>query len=346
MWLVVGVVVGTVFVALVVAGYSNDWRWTGFRASGEDAKQQTKTLWDWLGLLIVPLVVALAIFALNDAQTRRQAKTETARALRQDHIAADQRHEQALRDYLQRMSDLILDRHLGSKQAGLRVEALAQTLTLTVLRQLDGRRKGIVLAFLANSDLIRNDVGPNRNRESGPLNLDHADLNDAALPHVQLGAVAIEGAYLENADFSDVIADEASFFDSDLKNANFRGASLDNVTFEGADLRGADLSDVITVDDDLGGPLFGDSCLTGATFRGDQFFKGTFRQAEGRNVDFSDASFEGTSFERARLSLVYDRRPEFDDQTRQTMPRGWGDHGASFTAGELKRLCQTVGPDS
>jgi hypothetical protein len=40
------------FAALVVAGYSLDWRWTGF---------QGNTLYDWLHLLIAPLLLPLVV---------------------------------------------------------------------------------------------------------------------------------------------------------------------------------------------------------------------------------------------------------------------------------------------
>jgi hypothetical protein len=41
-----------VFVAIVVAGYSLDWRWTGF---------QGNTLYDWLHLLVAPLLLPLVV---------------------------------------------------------------------------------------------------------------------------------------------------------------------------------------------------------------------------------------------------------------------------------------------
>ncbi len=42
--------VAAAFVVLVLAGYLVPWRWTGFRGN---------TLWDWLQLVLLPLVVAL-----------------------------------------------------------------------------------------------------------------------------------------------------------------------------------------------------------------------------------------------------------------------------------------------
>jgi hypothetical protein len=48
-WHVVFGVVGIVFAVLVIGGYALNWQWTGF---------QGNTLWDWLELLALPVVVA------------------------------------------------------------------------------------------------------------------------------------------------------------------------------------------------------------------------------------------------------------------------------------------------
>jgi hypothetical protein len=46
------VVAGLAFAVVVVLGYTLDWRWTGFRGN---------TLWDWLHLFLLPIVLATAI---------------------------------------------------------------------------------------------------------------------------------------------------------------------------------------------------------------------------------------------------------------------------------------------
>ena len=48
-WRVVFGIVGATFVILVIGGYALNWRWTGFKGN---------TLWDWLELLALPVVIA------------------------------------------------------------------------------------------------------------------------------------------------------------------------------------------------------------------------------------------------------------------------------------------------
>ena len=86
------------------------------------------TLWDWLDLLIVPVTIAAATTA-GAAWFTRQREQDV-----------------ALQTYLDKMSELLVDKELHEKADDTRVTARART--LTVLRQLDGRRKRNVLLFL------------------------------------------------------------------------------------------------------------------------------------------------------------------------------------------------------
>lgn len=86
------------------------------------------TLWDWLDLLIVPVTIAAATTAGAAWFTRQREQ------------------DAALQTYLDKMSELLVDKELHEKADDTRVTARART--LTVLRQLDGRRKRNVLLFL------------------------------------------------------------------------------------------------------------------------------------------------------------------------------------------------------
>ena len=51
-----GIVLALAFVYSVYGGYRYGWKWTGLV---KDADFHKRTLWDWLGLLIVPAVFPL-----------------------------------------------------------------------------------------------------------------------------------------------------------------------------------------------------------------------------------------------------------------------------------------------
>lgn len=69
---------------------------------------ETKTLWDWMELLVIPLVLAIGALILN----RSERETER-------EITKDRQQEAALQFYLDRMSELLLEKkithHQGSR---------------------------------------------------------------------------------------------------------------------------------------------------------------------------------------------------------------------------------------
>src|SRR6266542_5485940 len=93
-------------------------------------------------MIIVPVVLALATGTLSYVQATVAGDNENRRA-----SAA------ALQTYLDRMENLVLERKLRENPpAEVRADAVART--LTVLRQIDGEKKGVVLRFLYESHLV------------------------------------------------------------------------------------------------------------------------------------------------------------------------------------------------
>src|SRR6266516_2570592 len=142
--------------ALLTFGYLLRWAWTGFL---------TNTLWDWLQLLIIPVVLAVAGFWLNQIQKSREeeatekrtkAEQEAAekRAQTEREIASDHQREAALQAYIDKMSELLLEKRLRGSAEDDEVRKIARVRTLRVLPRLDKERKRSVLQFLHESGLI------------------------------------------------------------------------------------------------------------------------------------------------------------------------------------------------
>jgi uncharacterized protein HemX len=89
--------------------------------------QPGKTLWDWMQLLIIPIVLAIGGFWFNQIQKDREQKATEQRAKREEkaieqrvktehEIARDNQREVALQDYINKMSELLLDNDLCRSQ--------------------------------------------------------------------------------------------------------------------------------------------------------------------------------------------------------------------------------------
>ena len=316
-----GLVAALVLAAVAVVRHG--WTWTGLAH---------KTLWDWLQLLVVPLVLAGVAFALSAAQSGRDQRREDRRAARELAIAADARREEALRSYLQQMNELLLHERLAARTPSP-ARNVARTLTLTVVRQLDGVRKGLVVRFLFESGLLTST----------------SKLHSPLWNPVRLRGADLRGASLRGTRFDYGFA---QLGDADWRGADFRDTSFpQGVDFTRADLRDTDFSEA-----DIGaggvvnpfdpGPIvrrtpFVNACLTGARFTG-AFLAGVrFQFASGVHVSLRRANLEDADFREAALGDV-----DLDDAvtTRARFPRAWrhasrGEHsaGVPLKSGECDR---------
>jgi flagellar basal body-associated protein FliL len=233
-------VVVIVLIILNILGYIFNWDWTGLGPyvspphSSDSDFQRGKTLWDWLQLLIIPAVIAVAGYIINltisrgeQAATEQRAKSEREavekRADTEREIALDNQRETALQAYIDKMSELLIDQKLtsGPPNPGARISARVRT--LTVLPRLDAYRKRRVLRFLYESNLI--------NKGTAIIDLGGADLRGADLNE----------AYLYKADLSIADLRWADLREADLREVNLRGVKMNNKTeLSGTKLLGAE----------------------------------------------------------------------------------------------------------
>ncbi len=219
-----------------------------------------KTVWDWLQLLIVPLMLALITVVFTWQQEARQLRIENQRAEAERELAEQRAQDEALQAYLDQMNNLLLEHDLRNSEEDSEMRTLARARTLTVLRRLDSSDKGVVMLFLEEAELIQ--TGP---EEEGPpiislrgaplqdvnlstSDLRRADLSLADLRNANLSLTTLIGADLSGADLSGADLSNAGLIDADLSYAILSGADLSNavlgfVNLKEADLSGADLSE-------------------------------------------------------------------------------------------------------
>ena len=105
-----------------------------FRWGGPDFKN----VWDWMLLLVIPFVFALLAIWFNAVNRKSDRK-----------IAADYLRETALQAYFASIAEMLLEKDLRSSQPVDEVRTLAHARTVTLLPQLDAKRKLRVVQFLS-----------------------------------------------------------------------------------------------------------------------------------------------------------------------------------------------------
>jgi uncharacterized protein YjbI with pentapeptide repeats len=267
-------------------------RWTGFR---------NKTVWDFLQLLIVPLMLVAIGFWFTAQQDARQQKIEKRRTEAEQELAVQRAQDEALQAYLNQMGDLLLEKDLRDSQEDSEVRTLARARTLTVLGRLDPSHKAAVMEFLVEAELLHRVEG------RGPIiRLESADLSGANLSdpdEVSLGCglscydpgqvVNLRGADLAFANLTN-----AQLYRADLRDANLRGANLGDADLRGAGLKDANLYRSNLLGTNLSGAWLEDAGLLGANLRGADLHgadsSDPVTRANLRSADLSDA-FEGVA---------------------------------------------------
>jgi uncharacterized protein YjbI with pentapeptide repeats len=240
-----------------------------------------KTLWDWMDLLVMPIVLAVGVWLLNHAERASEQKIARQRIEEDRKIAEDRVKETTLQNYLDRMAALLLEHQLketeGKEDAvSLAIRDVAQVRTVTTLRTLDRERRNIVIQFLRDAKLAKFILSR--------VNLDGVDLSGA-----HLSGVNLSGTHLKKANMSGAYLNSANLSEADLREADLRrailywaklsyakldkanlsrailiSADLDNVKMSGANLEGADLSGVDLNGADLSGANLHSADLEGA----------------------------------------------------------------------------------
>ncbi|MGB3493272.1 MAG: pentapeptide repeat-containing protein [Elainellaceae cyanobacterium] len=185
-----------------------------------------KTLWDWLSLLIVPLLLFWVSHQLNKTQQQ---------------VADDQRQQALLRGYFEQISTLLIDSDLKGAGEYSEVKSVAASLTASTLRDLDSSRRNSLMRFLTSTGLAA--PLPGSTSEAGILS--RADLSGVDLSHTALNGIDLHSADLTSANLTQTDLGGGAnlknirFINTDLTGADFENAALEGAVFAYTDLRNA-----------------------------------------------------------------------------------------------------------
>lgn len=223
-----------------------------------------KTMWDWLnllGILAIPLILGIATigFGLQQTHLADQQHQSDQKLAQQQHVAdqqqvLDQQRAAVLQTYLDSIQDLLLNHNLLGSKPTDDVAILARARTLTALQGLDPERKGRLMKFLYEAELIGfDDLAhfPKFVHKDSVINLSEADLSNIDLNNVIFTGVNLSGAILNAANLSNAKLELSNVEGANLSQANLQGADLGGTDLLDASLNGANLSHAFLVGSNL-----------------------------------------------------------------------------------------------
>jgi uncharacterized protein YjbI with pentapeptide repeats len=220
------------------------------------------TLWDWMKLLFVPVVIAAGGLWFNQQQQYRQLVI-------QDQHAQDE----ALQAYLDQLTQLLVtekDHELIKMRVEDDVRQVIQARSEPLLRSVDSTRRWSLILFLSVMGLLA--------RDRPLVSLARADLGGVDGRGAPLRGIDLAQAYLREANLSRADLSGANLSEADLNNAY-----LNNAYLRGANLRGANLSGAAGI---TNGELDQRAkSLEGATMPNGQKYEDWLEDEEGRKED-------------------------------------------------------------
>ena len=276
-WWVIGIILLCITIALISATYLFKWSSTGFLS---------KSLWDWMQLLIIPAVLAIGGYLFSIVSTANERKATQYREQADREIATDNQREAALQAYFDKMSELLFDKHLRTSKPEDEVRIVARVRTLTVLHTLDPFRKASLIQFLREADLI------NVSSSGSIIDMSGAELNNAALNGVDLYKVDLSNVNLSEANLSNATPIGANLSVTDLSKANMSHALLSESDLRDARINYANLSNADLSRADLSWSKLYETNLSKANLSG----------ANLNEADLSKANLIGANLSEANLS--------------------------------------------
>ena len=230
-----------------------------------------KSLWEWISLLLVPLLIGVATVWVTNRQTDAQNALSEQQYRSSQQIAQQESWDGIMAEYQDKIGDLLLTYGLKESPPKSIIREVARSQTLDVLRRVDDTRKGDIIAYLIDLGLVQS--SPWQTGKDGSIlpsqrppviSLSKADLSGADLSGANLFGVDLSGANLFGVDLFEADLSEADLGGTNLRGANLRGANLRKADLRGTDLRKANLRNVDLSGADLRGVDLSGADLSGA----------------------------------------------------------------------------------
>lgn len=251
-----------------------------------------KTIWDWLQLLIVPVLLTVGGFTLNWQADLRQERLSEERRKQGERLAEERWQKETLNSYLDKMSELLVDKGLFHAKTNSEVFILGQSRTTIALRQLDLHRKGLLFDFLRSADLLSPDGKSGILRESIL-----AGMNFERLRFIDID---LQKTNLERANLNEIIITQANLEGANLSYANIWNAGIRDVNLKGAYLARTNFREALLVEVDLQKAI-----LWKADFSKAGVNKSNLRKADLMEARLIETSLVGCNFEEANLERAY-----------------------------------------
>ncbi|WP_052055956.1 pentapeptide repeat-containing protein [Myxosarcina sp. GI1] len=252
-------------------------------------------LYRWASIISTPLTLWLIA---------KKVTLESAK--RQDKISDEQNKQKALNGYFERMTKLLVEKHLSLKPFGSPEVKAARALTLSVLRELDPERNKQVIQFLSDASLIQNKLSGSTPTLLREVSLSGVNLRKAILSHADLSGSEISSAnlsctFIENTNLSNAYLICTDLSGACLNNSNLKDACLIGAILNGTELKNADLENA----------NLRNSYISHADLEGASLVCAKFGSTSLKKINLADSNLSGVNLRSFDLNNLYLKRAKY-----------------------------------
>lgn len=297
-----------------------------------------KPLWDWLTLILVPLLVPIivgyGIWWLDKQEDERNKQNVARREEELQHRNFEQKSQETFQTFLDAMNQLLLEYHTDLFSTKHPARKIAQGRTKHALLILNSGWRIQLLQFLKDTELI---IVPDKPTDSeseelvglfNAIDLHHYrfrrdELNQSDFRHIKakyyrffdlnMNQVSMDHAQMENARIYRCRMNESDLSNANMAKVKIFRTKLNDGNFKQVILEQAVLGTVELEEADFSGARLADACFKSVNLRSANFSQADLSRSYMRNVDLTGANF---SFARLQGS-------DFDDSTIQTLTNEW-----------------------
>lgn len=265
----------------------------------EDFK--SKTIWDWLTLLIIPLSVGVGALYFQHIQKKREIKQSEANTEKKLRIVNEQHLVSNYKYFFDKMLDFIL---MPDFDKSKKIILAIQVLTLSSFRKFDGTRKAEALDFLNEAKLL------DKIKLNG-LNLDDAVIKNSEFFKLDFSKSRFHNLTLLSSNFKYSKLNNCRFLNSNLTGMNLQNCDLTNVIFEKTILKGSLFQhkanrkkEISYIKFYMYGTSFIETKTQKSLFNSLHFKGGLFKLSNLTTVSFKYCKFEKVSFHQSIMDCV------------------------------------------
>lgn len=287
-----GILAILILAYLIWQGYKQNW--TGFNITPNySGYRPGKYLWDWLEIIIVPLVLTLIGVYFNARQKKVEIENATETEKRRTIQNQIKEQESELSRYFEKINDLILRDGLAKESASLEVKSIARSMTTEIFQRISIEYAPKVINYLYENHLI--------GKENCKVNLSgvalaRIDLSERNLNNVNLSGIKIYAGNLSGTDFSNSNLSDAVLFECNLRNSKFTNTDITATDLKNCNLVLADFRNAQGSRADFSYTHMYETVFENANLHKSEYFQSRMIQ-----VNFQKANLSGAIFSQATI---------------------------------------------